>query len=59
MPWDEFEKLAGKDLTVMYHWFEEVGYHIDIGAVRQEYSALMPFEQWMNSHWHSATRTAR
>lgn len=59
MPWDEFEKRAGKEMTVMYRWFQNTGYHIDIGAVRQEYHSLMTFEQWINTNWHSATRTAR
>lgn len=58
-PWDEFEKQAGKEMTLMYRWFEETGYHVDISAVRQEYASLMTFEQWINSNWHSSTRTAR
>jgi len=57
-PWDEFEKQAGKEITVMYRWFQEIGYHVDIGAVRQEYGKLTTFEQWINSSWHIAARTA-
>jgi uncharacterized protein YbjT (DUF2867 family) len=57
-PWDEFEKQAGKEMTVMFRWFQETGYHVDIGAVRQEYNKLLTFEQWMHSYWHAATRTA-
>jgi uncharacterized protein YbjT (DUF2867 family) len=59
VPWDEFEQQTGKEITVMYRWFQEVGYHIDIGAVRQEYPKLMSFEQWINAYWHTATQTAR
>lgn len=55
--WDEFEKQAGKEFTIMYRWFQETGYHVDIGAVRQDYHGLTTFEQWINSHWHSATKT--
>ena len=58
VPWEEFEKQAGKELTVMYRWFENVGYHVDIAAVRQELPSLMSFEQWINAYWHSATQTA-
>ena len=57
-PWEEFERRAGKDMTLMYRWFEETGYHADIGAVRQEYHALKSFEQWINWYWHTSTRTA-
>jgi nucleoside-diphosphate-sugar epimerase len=57
-PWDEFESKAGKEMAIMFRWFEEVGYHVDISAVRQEYSKLTTFDRWMNSRWHTATRTA-
>ncbi len=32
-PWDQFEQQAGKEMTLMYRWFQDVGYHVDIGAV--------------------------
>jgi uncharacterized protein YbjT (DUF2867 family) len=57
-PWDGFEKQAGKEYTLMYRWFQDTGYHVDIGAVRQEYPKLMTFEQWINSYWHTAGQTA-
>ena len=59
VPWDEFEKQAGNEYAAMYRWFQDVGYHVDIGSVRQEYPKLMSFEQWINSSWHSAVQTAR
>lgn len=58
IPWDEFESRAGREMATMYRWFEDVGYHVDIGAVRQEYQRLESFDAWLNSHWHTATRTA-
>ena len=59
VPWEQFEEQAGKEIALMYRWFQETGYHVDIGAVRQEYPKLTTFEQWINSQWHSATQTAR
>jgi hypothetical protein len=59
VPWDEFERQAGPEITTMYHWFQDVGYHVDLDAVRQEYHNVMSFEQWINSHWHTSRRTAR
>lgn len=58
VPWDQFESQAGKEMTIMYRWFEDTGYHVDIGAVRQEYPKLTTFTSWLNTHWHAATRTA-
>ncbi len=58
VPWEEFEKKAGKEITSMYRWFEEKGYRVDISSVRQEHGGLKSFGQWINSYWHSATRTA-
>jgi len=58
VPWQDFEAQAGPEVTKMFRWFEEVGYHVDIGAVRQENPNLMSFERWIRSAWHGATRTA-
>jgi len=59
VPWDEFEQQAGKELTLMYRWFQDTGYHVDIGAVRSEYPKLTTFDHWMNSNWHTVTQAAR
>lgn len=58
IPWDQFESRAGQETTIMYRWFQDVGYHVDTGAVRQEYPKLTSFDRWLNSNWHTATRTA-
>ncbi len=57
-PWDEFEKQAGKEMTLMYRWFQEIGYQVDIGAVRHEYAGLTTFAKWINAAWHTVTATA-
>ena len=51
VPWDEFEKQAGPEMTTMWRWFESNGYHVDISAVRQEYPNLTSFERWVQSKW--------
>jgi uncharacterized protein YbjT (DUF2867 family) len=58
VPWDEFEGKAGKEITLMYRWFQDTGYHVDISAVRQEYPKLTSFTSWINSSWHTEKRTA-
>jgi hypothetical protein len=35
----------------MFKWFQDVGYHADIAALRQELPNLMSFERWRNTHW--------
>jgi uncharacterized protein YbjT (DUF2867 family) len=54
LPWDAFEERAGHEITVMYRWFQNVGYHVDIAAVRQLYPNLTSFERWLNSTWRPA-----
>jgi uncharacterized protein YbjT (DUF2867 family) len=53
-PWDQFEQAAGREMSAMYRWFEEVGYHVDIAAVRREYPNLMTLERWFQSKWRKA-----
>jgi uncharacterized protein YbjT (DUF2867 family) len=50
-PWDVYEQKAGPEITRMYHWMEKIGFHIDIGAVRQEHKKLISFDRWLNSNW--------
>ncbi len=50
--WEDFEKQAGHDLTVMYRWFQDVGYHVDIAALGEAHQhQLMSFERWHNTFW--------
>lgn len=58
VPWDQFEQQAGHEMTVMYRWFEDKGYDIDIGAVRQEYPHLTGFNRWLEQHWTQAMRAS-
>ena len=56
--WEPFEQKAGHDMTLMYRWFQDTGYQVDISAVRQEHPGLMSFERWMQAKW-LRTQTAR
>lgn len=38
--WDQFQQFAGHEMTVMYRWFQDVGYSADIDALRRIYPAL-------------------
>jgi uncharacterized protein YbjT (DUF2867 family) len=48
VPWDEFEKQMGEELTIMYRWFEEIGYTIDLAELRSIHPDLMTFDRWLN-----------
>jgi uncharacterized protein YbjT (DUF2867 family) len=58
VPWEEFEKQSGSEVAIMYRWFQEKGYHVDIDTVRREYPNLTSFDRWLNSNWHTAVRSA-
>jgi uncharacterized protein YbjT (DUF2867 family) len=52
VPWDQFEQRAGHEMTIMYRWFEDKGYEIDIAGVRQNYPELKTFNRWLEEHWN-------
>jgi uncharacterized protein YbjT (DUF2867 family) len=54
VPWEAFEQRAGREITVMYRWFQNVGYHVDIAALRQQLPTLTSFERWVNNTWRPA-----
>ncbi len=58
IPWELFQQHAGEEMTIMYRWFENTGYDVDISAIRSEYPNLTNFERWLNTHWAKAQTTA-
>jgi uncharacterized protein YbjT (DUF2867 family) len=57
--WDQFEKNMGRELTVMYHWFEEKGFHFNIEQVRREYPLTHTFNRWLEANWNTTAVAAR
>jgi uncharacterized protein YbjT (DUF2867 family) len=51
VPWDQWEQRTGRELTTMWRWFEEHGYHVDTAVVRQDYQQLTGFDRWLSLHW--------
>ena len=37
IPFDQVEKAAGHDMALMFKWFNDVGYNVDIEALRKDY----------------------
>ena len=59
IPWDQFRQNAGEEMTRMYRWFEDVGYHVDIAAVRRELPSLANLEQVLRRQDWSTGESAR
>jgi uncharacterized protein YbjT (DUF2867 family) len=60
MPWDQFREIAGEEMTLMYRWFNDVGYHVAIEAVRKEYPALSTLEKVLREQdWTGASSPVR
>jgi uncharacterized protein YbjT (DUF2867 family) len=59
--WDQFEKNMGRmgpELTVMYRWFEEKGFHFNIEEVRREYPVTHTFDRWLEANWNTTAVAA-
>jgi uncharacterized protein YbjT (DUF2867 family) len=56
--WEDFEKNAGHETTLMFRWFQDVGYHANIAALRHDLPSLMNFERWRNTYWAAAEAQA-
>ncbi len=41
---------AGREMTIMFRWFNDVGYNADIPTLRQEYPELATFETWLRGN---------
>jgi uncharacterized protein YbjT (DUF2867 family) len=57
--WDQFEKNMGRELTVMYRWFEAEGFHVDVESVRRAYPLAHTFNRWLDAHWITTAVAAR
>ena len=60
VPWEQFRQSAGEEMTKMYRWFQDVGYHVDIASLRKEYSNLATLEQVLRRQdWAGAATATR
>lgn len=47
IPFAAFEQQAGEEVTIMYRWFENVGYAANLAALQREFSHLTDFESYL------------
>jgi uncharacterized protein YbjT (DUF2867 family) len=60
VPWDQFRQDAGEEMAKMYRWFEDVGYHVDIAALRREHPQLATLEKVLRQQdWAAGESAAR
>ena len=51
VPWADFEKMAGAEVTAMFKWFEADGYHADVAGLRARHPFLTSFDAYLQRAW--------
>jgi nucleoside-diphosphate-sugar epimerase len=58
--WDQFQQNAGEEMTKMYRWFNDVGYHVDMAGLRKEYPNLATLEKVLSQqNWTAGEARAQ
>ena len=47
IPFEAFEQQAGEEVTIMYRWFENVGYSANFAELKRDFPALTNFEGYL------------
>jgi uncharacterized protein YbjT (DUF2867 family) len=50
IPFAAFEQQAGAEVTIMYRWFENVGYTADFAQLKRDFPAPTDFESYLRAH---------
>jgi uncharacterized protein YbjT (DUF2867 family) len=58
VPWEQFREQAGGEMAQMYRWFEDVGYAVDIAALRKEFPFLQKLDEVLRQQDWKGTETA-
>jgi uncharacterized protein YbjT (DUF2867 family) len=45
--WEDFETDAGGEMTIMYRWFEDEGYSVDVDVLRERYPNLVAAKDFL------------
>lgn len=49
IPFEAFEQQAGEEVTIMYRWFETVGYGANLAQLQREFPAPTNFEAYLHN----------
>lgn len=59
IPFEAFEQQAGAEITIMYRWFENVGYAADLAALKRDFPAPTDFESYLRDRsWAKSAKSA-
>ena len=47
IPFEAFEQQAGEEVTIMYRWFENVGYAADLAQLKRDFPEPTDFESYL------------
>jgi uncharacterized protein YbjT (DUF2867 family) len=50
IPFEAFEQQAGEEVTIMFRWFENVGYAADFAQLKRDFPAPTDFESYLRAH---------
>ncbi|MEH2053962.1 NmrA/HSCARG family protein [Nostoc sp.] len=50
IPFKAFEQQAGEEVTIMYRWFENVGYGADLAQLKRDFPSSSDFESYLRDH---------
>ncbi|MEH2085337.1 NmrA/HSCARG family protein [Nostoc sp.] len=50
IPFEAFEQQAGEEVTIMYRWFENVGYGADLAQLKRDFPSSSDFEYYLRDH---------
>lgn len=54
IPFEAFEQQIGEELTIMYRWFENVGYAADLAQLKRDFPAQTDFESYLHDqNWQN------
>lgn len=58
IPFEAFEQQAGEEFTIMYRWFENVGYAADLAQLKREFSKLSDFDSYLREQgWEKSVES--
>jgi uncharacterized protein YbjT (DUF2867 family) len=50
IPFEAFEQHSGEDITLMYRWFESVGYAANLAQLKRDFPEPTDFESYLRDH---------
>lgn len=50
IPFEAFEQQAGEEVTIMYRWFENVGYKADLAQLKRDFPEPTDLESYLRDH---------